>query len=167
MPKPRWSESSSILLFVGDKVCMVRRSGASRFMPHALVFPGGKLEEEDRLWAKDFAHKTTTRCCCSRCHGAFTDIAYRKCALRELKEETAIELNAAKTISKMVYLCQFQTPDYEALRTKKGGFITRFYVCALSSDSEGSQALKNVATCDGQETTQLVDGFTAEILDDT
>ncbi|KAF4688671.1 hypothetical protein FOZ63_020382, partial [Perkinsus olseni] len=126
------SQSASILLFLGDKICMVRRSGSSRFMPHALVFPGGKLEEDDEKWAREYLAGRTNRCCCSRCNpGDVTDLAFRRCALRELKEETSIDLDVSEAVSRMVYLCQFQTPDHEAAKTKKGGFITRFYVYAL------------------------------------
>ncbi|KAF4712398.1 hypothetical protein FOZ63_020794, partial [Perkinsus olseni] len=104
MSRPRWSQSASILLFLGDKICMVRRSGSSRFMPHALVFPGGKLEEDDEKWAREYLAGRTNRCCCSRCNpGDVTDLAFRRFALRELKEETSIELDVSEAVSRMVY----------------------------------------------------------------
>ncbi|KAF4682892.1 Nucleoside diphosphate-linked moiety X motif 19, mitochondrial [Perkinsus olseni] len=165
MSRPRWSQSASILLFLGDKICMVRRSGSSRFMPHALVFPGGKLEEDDEKWAREYPAGRTNRCCCSRCNpGDVTDLSFRRCALRELKEETSIELDVSEAVSRMVYLCQFQTPDYEAAKTKKGGFITRFYVYALESDSRTAQSVRAAAMSDGRETTQLVWRSPSQIL---
>lgn len=70
------------------EVLMLRRSEEARFMPGVWVFPGGAVDAAD---------------------GA----DYRACALRELAEETGIELPAGE---KLVPFCRWITPEVISTR---------------------------------------------------
>ncbi len=67
--------AASVILLRGNpfEVLMMRRNESSSFVPGAWVFPGGTLEQTDRSGGDDEA-------------------AIRRCALRELFEETGIWL---------------------------------------------------------------------------
>jgi len=62
----------------GFRVMMMYRSPAATFMPRALVFPGGKLDDSDVAWARS----TGT--------ASVLSAALRRCAAREVFEETGV-----------------------------------------------------------------------------
>lgn len=85
---------------------MLRRSSKSAFMPDALVFPGGRVEEEDGR--EDL------------------DRAFAQAARRECLEEASLDLADAE-------LCWFdtwKTPSGESPRR----FMARFYVTTIAAD---------------------------------
>ncbi|HET7574360.1 MAG TPA: NUDIX hydrolase [Solirubrobacterales bacterium] len=73
------------------EVLMLRRSEEARFMPGVWVFPGGSVDADD---------------------GA-AEAGYRACALRELAEETGIELPAGE---ELVPFCRWITPEVVSTR---------------------------------------------------
>lgn len=93
-------------------VLMGQRSARHRFMPRALVFPGGRLDAED--------------------HGAGAAApegglaaAFATAALRETEEETGL---SARPGVRLAYLCRLVTPGFLPIR-----FDARFLV----ADAEG------------------------------
>jgi 8-oxo-dGTP pyrophosphatase MutT (NUDIX family) len=84
----------------GVETLMVQRNPESRFMPGVWVFPGGGVSDEDRLDADDERSHVT-------------------CAVRELREETALELDAGELLAWSRWI----TPEVAPVR-----FDTRFYV---------------------------------------
>jgi 8-oxo-dGTP pyrophosphatase MutT (NUDIX family) len=84
----------------GVEALMVQRNPKSRFMPGVWVFPGGAVGDEDRVDGDDH-------------------LAHVACAIRELREETALELGDAE----LVAWSRWITPEPAPIR-----FDTRFYV---------------------------------------
>jgi 8-oxo-dGTP pyrophosphatase MutT (NUDIX family) len=84
-------------------------------MPGAVVFPGGLVEELDKL------------------HSFEPDsYMFERCAARELREESGIVLPAGP--SSLLHLCDWKTPDYIARKNMpKGGYETRFFVALLDT----------------------------------
>jgi 8-oxo-dGTP pyrophosphatase MutT (NUDIX family) len=68
------------------ELLMIFRSPASRFMPRALVFPGGVLDKSDIEWSE----AAVGRFGLSSAHAHA--LALRRCVLRELFEETGVIL---------------------------------------------------------------------------
>jgi 8-oxo-dGTP pyrophosphatase MutT (NUDIX family) len=64
----------------GIEILVLRRSATSRFAPGFVVFPGGAVEEGDRVRARDWFRAPNE--------------AARACAIRELAEETGLLLTA-------------------------------------------------------------------------
>ncbi len=94
-PRPA---ASIVLLRRGGKhgrraleVLLLKRTEKARFMPGAWVFPGGSVDPAD---------------------GEGPD-AYRACAVRELREEAAIELPADE---ELVPFCRWITPEIVPIR---------------------------------------------------
>ena len=88
---------------------MLRRSSKSAFMPDALVFPGGRVEDED--------------------HGddrEDTDRAFAQAARRECLEEA----NLAVEVADLRWFDTWQTPSAESPRR----FIARFYLTTIAPD---------------------------------
>jgi len=84
----------------GLETLMVRRNPQSRFMPGVWVFPGGGVSDEDRAEGDDA-------------------LAHLVCAARELREETALEIEHRE----LVAWSRWITPELAPVR-----FDTRFYV---------------------------------------
>jgi 8-oxo-dGTP pyrophosphatase MutT (NUDIX family) len=99
---------------------MVRRNPASRFMPGVWVFPGGAVHGEDGDPGDDDG-----------------ETAHRACAVRELREEAGIELDA----SELVPYSRWITPEIVETR-----FDTRFYLALAPPHSPPRP--------DGEETTE-------------
>lgn len=133
--------SASIILLrevkAGFEVLMSRRSEKLRFAPGAYVFPGGKLDDEDFELAKKYVE-------------GFNDGAYRMAALRELLEETNVEI-PAQSASELSYFAHWITPPQSPKR-----FDTKFYLTATDSNHK----LKP----DGTETQEAVWVSPHEIL---
>lgn len=93
-----------------DLVFMLRRSSKSKFMPDALVFPGGKVDPADGP--------------------AGDDAAFEAAARREVFEEASIEL----THHALHWFDTWLTPSLEKRR-----FTARFYLCRIEAH-EGHDA---------------------------
>jgi 8-oxo-dGTP pyrophosphatase MutT (NUDIX family) len=84
---------------------MLRRSSKSAFMPDALVFPGGRVEDED---------------------GEDLDLAFARAARRECAEEASLDLSSVD----LRWFDTWQTPSGESPRR----FLARFYVATIAAD---------------------------------
>jgi 8-oxo-dGTP pyrophosphatase MutT (NUDIX family) len=84
---------------------MLRRSSKSAFMPDALVFPGGRVEDED---------------------GEDLDLAFACAARRECAEEASLDLSSVD----LRWFDTWQTPSGESPRR----FLARFYVATIAAD---------------------------------
>jgi 8-oxo-dGTP pyrophosphatase MutT (NUDIX family) len=104
-------------------VLMGQRSARHRFMPHALVFPGGRLDRED--------HAADAPSIGGLAPG------FAAAALRETAEETGL---AAAPGAPLAYLCRLVTPAFLPIR-----FDARFLVADaewFSGDLAGSGELE-------------------------
>jgi 8-oxo-dGTP pyrophosphatase MutT (NUDIX family) len=119
-----WRKSASVIVAARNPVptssfdytvCLLKRSMETRYMPGAVVFPGGLAEDSDKL------------------HPSEPDsYLFERCADRELREETGITLPHGP--SSLLHLCDWKTPDYVARKNMpKGGYETRFFVALLDS----------------------------------
>jgi len=105
--------SASLLLLRGGdaalEVLLVRRTPKARFMGGFWVFPGGAVEPADRA-------------------GTDEDGAHRAAAVRELREEAAIE---GVDPASLVAYSRWVTPETSGIR-----FDTRFYLAAAPGAAE-------------------------------
>lgn len=123
--KPADAASLVILREGGDgpSVLMGQRSARHRFMPRALVFPGGRIDREDQINPAP------------ACPGL--PAAFAAAALRETVEETG--LLPAPDVP-LAYLCRLVTPAHLPIR-----FDARFLVAgadAFSGTLSGSGELE-------------------------
>jgi len=96
-------------------------------MPGALVFPGGVVEEEDRIGSD----------------------ALKNCAIREVREESGIVI---PNVNELLHLCDWETPTDVAISLgPKGGYKTRFFVFILSH-----VPMDGTIRPDGMEISELV-----------
>lgn len=120
----------------GFEVLLVRRSDHVAFMAGACVFPGGRVDEVDRVTVPAGVAETTSR---------FADLsmtdewAFRVAAARELQEEVGLDVN----VDTLIPIAHWVTPEIEIRR-----YDTRFFVTTLP---EGQ-----VARHDDSETTELL-----------
>jgi 8-oxo-dGTP pyrophosphatase MutT (NUDIX family) len=84
---------------------MLRRSSKSAFMPDALVFPGGRVEDDD---------------------GGEDDHAFAQAARRECREEASLELEGTE----LRWFDTWKTPSGESPRR----FVARFFVTTIGAD---------------------------------
>ncbi len=110
----------------GLEVCMVRRNPEARFMPGVWVFPGGAVDEADGAGEPGF----------------------RACAVRELREEAGIEVDAPE----LVAYSRWITPRVVPIR-----FDTHFYLALAPAHSP--------PTPDGAETVEAGWFSPADALD--
>ncbi|PRP89989.1 NUDIX domain protein [Enhygromyxa salina] len=94
---------------------MLRRSAKSAFMPDALVFPGGRVEDEDAQ-AQDEGE----------------DAQFARAAQRECLEEASLALDLAK----LRWFDTWTTPSAESRRR----FTARFYLTTIAPD-QGHEAV--------------------------
>lgn len=109
--------SASIIVLreteVSFEVLMARRSEKLRFAPGAYVFPGGKVDDEDYITADTHV-------------AGYGDGAHRIAALRELAEETGVEIPLTLA-SNLSYFAHWITPPQSPKR-----FDTKFYLTHTS-----------------------------------
>ncbi len=121
----------------GIEVLMLTRSGASVFMPGVSVFPGGRVDDEDRAQAAGTIAAAPH-------HFVDLDIAdewsYRLAAARELTEEAGLVL---ANLGALLPIAHWVTPTGESRR-----YDTRFFLTIAPADQQ--------ATHDGGETTEAV-----------
>lgn len=88
---------------------MLRRSSKSAFMPDALVFPGGRVEDDDASDRDDDL-----------------DRAFARAARRECAEEASLDLAGAE----LRWFDTWQTPSGESPRR----FLARFFLATIPAD---------------------------------
>lgn len=102
------SPSASVILLRESGECLetylLHRHARMPFAASMVVFPGGRMEEEDRVAGRD---------------------PYRVCALRETEEETGVVLDDAE----LRPWAQWTTPEIEPRR-----YETHFFVAAMPLD---------------------------------
>jgi len=167
---PKWLNDA----ITGDEdyaVCLVKRSAKSSFMPSSAVFPGGQLDPSDKDYAKRSGNSDpeTMALRVAAAREAFEEagllfgspaptVAARLAARKQLSngkgnfsESLAawgIEESSLLTLARVG---SFTTPDFEAARHKKGGFVAHFFVAEVPSAEEAA-----LAAADGSEVTQLL-----------
>lgn len=120
----------------GFDVLMLRRNDNVAFMGGAYVFPGGRVDDDDRDASRGDEREVRGR--------RFTDLspsdewAYRTAAAREMQEEASVQIDPAD----LVPMAHWVTPEVETRR-----YDTRFFAIRMP---EGQQARH-----DGDETTAL------------
>jgi 8-oxo-dGTP pyrophosphatase MutT (NUDIX family) len=149
-PRPKRPADAASLVVLNQErgavsVLMGQRSARHRFMPRALVFPGGRLDRGDHAAAAPSV-------------GGLAP-GFAAAALRETEEETGL---AAQPGAPLSYLCRLVTPAYLPIR-----FDARFLVAEatwFSGALAGSGELEflrfiplgEVATLELSQPTRLV-----------
>lgn len=118
------------------QVLLVRRNDKVAFMAGAYVFPGGRVDDEDRAHAAQM----TVAGGASRFDDLTLaqELAFRVAAVREMEEEAAVRL----TLDDLLPIAHWVTPEVETRR-----YDTRFYLAEMPSGQ--------IARHDGGETTEL------------
>jgi 8-oxo-dGTP pyrophosphatase MutT (NUDIX family) len=102
------------------EVLLVRRSDKVAFMAGAFVFPGGRVDDEDRGRAREYKARTGS--------SRFTDLTpetelpYRLAAVREMQEEASLKLS----VDDLIPFAHWVTPEVEARR-----YDTRFFLARM------------------------------------
>jgi 8-oxo-dGTP pyrophosphatase MutT (NUDIX family) len=131
------------------EVLLVRRNDTVAFMAGAYVFPGGRVDEADRIDAAAVASRLG-----ESARSRFSDLSsveelsYRVAAVREMREEAAVTL----AVDTLIPIAHWVTPDIEPRR-----YDTRFFVAKMPDGQ--------VARHDDGEMTALVWLPAAEALD--
>lgn len=105
---------------VGYEVLLLRRHDNVAFMAGAFVFPGGRVDEADRIHSDEMRQGSLA--------GRFPDLSleeeltYRRAAVRELHEEANVRVDPAA----LVALAHWVTPQIEIRR-----YDTRFFLARL------------------------------------
>lgn len=119
----------------GIAVLMGLRAAGHRFMPNRLVFPGGRVDFEDRVAPAATELKPATRAALERRAPPRLARALAIAAARELVEETGLTLGGdPPRLDGLDYLCRAVTPPTSPIR-----FNARFLV-APAELAEGSLA---------------------------
>lgn len=137
--------AASLLLLRADPapaVLMGMRGAGHKFMPNRLVFPGGRVDDEDH--AAPSATPLPDHVIARLRKGADASLAHAIgiAAARELEEETGLSLGAPPELAGLDYLCRAITPDRSPIR-----FDARFLVvdaAATTGDLAGSGELEDL-----------------------
>lgn len=149
MAQPRPAATVVVLRPSGDgfEVLLVRRNDRVAFMAGAYVFPGGRVDDEDRGGIASGRFLEAPR--------RFADLSpaeelpFRRAAVRELIEEAAVTVD----VDDLIPIAHWVTPEIEIRR-----FDTRFYLTVLPAGQE--------ARHDEGELTALVWSSPTAALDD-
>ncbi len=101
---------------VGPEIFMVERSGKSAFMPHAHVFPGGRVDPEDGAVEVAGGAAEPVRMGLSRSEA----VAYQVCAVRETYEEANILLAEGAPDPEVRRSLQERRETFHAVSTRLG-----------------------------------------------
>ena len=107
----------------GPKIVMARRAAGHRFLPNALVFPGGAVDPGDFAAeaATPLREEVSARLARSAEAGLARALAMAAC--RELTEEVGLSLGTPPRLDQLFYLCRAITPARNPIR-----FDARFFV---------------------------------------
>jgi len=132
---PARPASTVIVLRPGDpfEILMVRRNDQVAFMAGSYVFPGGRVDDDDRP-----AGGAALPCATFRDLSDAEEAAYRTAAVRELREEANVQI----TVGDLHPFAHWVTPEIEIRR-----YDTRFFLARMP---EGQ-----IAKHDESETTAL------------
>ncbi len=111
----------------GLRVLMGRRNAGHKFMPNAMVFPGGRVDAED--YTAELAATLPEAAMQRLKRGASAELAaaLAHAAARELEEETGLSLGSPPDFSGLDYLSRAETPQGAPIR-----FNARFFVAPAS-----------------------------------
>lgn len=122
----------------GPEVLMGLRHARHRFMPHALVFPGGRVDREDHGAPSASGLHDHARACLERAAAPELAHALGVAGARELLEETGLALGRREggrllpDLGALDYLCRAVTPAAMPIR-----FNARFLI-ARAEAAEGA-----------------------------
>jgi 8-oxo-dGTP pyrophosphatase MutT (NUDIX family) len=129
----RPSDAGSLILWRtgprGPEVLMGLRHARHRFMPHVLVFPGGRVDRADHHAAVASEFSGYTRACLERRAASELARALGVAAVRELFEETGLVVGRLEggavlpDLGSLDYLCRAVTPASMPIR-----FNARFLI---------------------------------------
>lgn len=112
--------AASLLVFRaapdGAEVLMGVRAGGHRFMPNALVFPGGAVDPADASAHSATEPPPATLAMLGRNARPRLARAIALAAARELHEETSLSLGDPPQLDQMAYLCRAVTPPASPIR---------------------------------------------------
>jgi 8-oxo-dGTP pyrophosphatase MutT (NUDIX family) len=153
----------------GPEVLMGLRHARHRFMPHMLVFPGGRVDRADHRAPASSELRASTRACLERRAAPGLARALGVAAARELLEETGLALGRLDgsrllpDLGALDYLCRAVTPAAMPIR-----FNARFLVApaeAAGGALRGSGELEELRFFALEETSEhRVATITAKIL---
>ena len=115
----------------GPEVLLGRRAGRHRFMPDVFVFPGGRLDTEDRNVEPIRPLPATTLAQVTRHTDEITARALAVAAVRETFEETGLALGRQEShgfrpdLGDIEYLGRAITPSRNPIRFHARFFLTR------------------------------------------
>lgn len=136
VPVPR---DAATVLLVRDRdgsfeIFLQRRLRSMAFAAGMYVFPGGAVEESDRIHADALCSLPDRDSAAPAARGAELDtIAARIAAFRETREETGFELSGPEDL---VYVAHWVTPTVESRR-----YDTRFYAVVVDDPTDAPAVL--------------------------
>lgn len=137
--------AASLLVLRGagrPEVLMGLRGAGHKFMPNRLVFPGGRVDDEDHLAAATGTLRADVLARLMRGADRVLAHALAVAAARELEEETGLTLGVPPEIAGFDYLCRAITPEASPIR-----FDARFLVvdaARVSGTLAGSGELEDL-----------------------
>jgi 8-oxo-dGTP pyrophosphatase MutT (NUDIX family) len=113
------------------EILLVRRNDRVAFMAGAYVFPGGRVDDEDRAHAEQLPQPAGA----SRFHGLTprADLAYRVAGVREMQEEASVSLD----VDDLIPFAHWVTPEIEIRRYDTRFFLDRMPEGQIARHDEG------------------------------
>lgn len=112
------------------QVLLGRRGAGHRFMPDALVFPGGAVDPADYGAPCATPLRPDTYARLRRSASPELANALAHAAARELVEEAGLSLGMPPSLGALLYLCRAETPPEHKIR-----FNARFFIADASHSS--------------------------------
>lgn len=127
-PAPAPRPASTVIVCrpheAGFQVLLVKRHGSSGFMAGAHVFPGGRVDDDDRVG--DAALAQVARALLDGALEERAALGFVNAAVRETREEANVDVTAAALLPWSWWI----TPAVEPKR-----FDTRFFLCAVPAST--------------------------------
>jgi 8-oxo-dGTP pyrophosphatase MutT (NUDIX family) len=124
---PMVRDAASLILFQQEagslRVLMGLRHAGHKFLPNRMVFPGGRVDDEDFFAPAASALPDHALAKLYQGAGPELAIALGHAAARELAEETGLTLGTPPALAGLDYLCRAITPSGYPIR-----FDARFFV---------------------------------------